>query len=249
MVKDYYKILGVGKNATKEDIKKAYKQLAKKYHPDLNKASDAAERFKELNEAAAVLGDDEKRSQYDQFGDAEAFKKASGARGFDTSDFSFDFGDFESFDFGDIFDRFFGGGTSRRRGPKQGADLRYDMEISMEDAAFGAEKNITIPKLAKCDKCHGSGADSPSDVVSCPDCSGRGRVQRTQKTPFGIFSTTTTCSKCRGRGEYIRKECVVCDGTGIVKKTQKLEIKVPAGAEEGTNLRLSSEGEAGEIGR
>ena len=246
MAKDYYKILGVDRNASKEEIKKAYKQLAKKHHPDINKEAGAAEKFKEINEAAAVLGDDEKRSQYDQFGDADAFKKASGARGFDASDFGFDFSDFGSFDFGDVFDRFFGGGTSRRRGPRQGADLRYDMEITLEDAALGTTKTIAIPKLMKCDKCHGSGAENPSDLVTCPDCHGHGRVQRTQRTPFGIFATTSTCSKCRGRGEYIRNECPLCDGTGVMKKNQRLEIKIPAGAEEGTNLRLSGEGEAGE---
>jgi len=245
--KDYYKILGVNKNATKEEIKKAYKRLAKKCHPDINKGDGAADKFKELNEAAAVLGDDEKRAQYDQFGTtAEQF---SGGRGFDFGDFGF--GDFASFDFGDIFDRFFSGGGGMfgsRRSPKNGSDLRYDSEISLEEAAFGTTKNIIIPRLVRCSKCHGSGAESESDIVKCPDCNGKGMSRRTQRTPFGIFSTTTTCRKCRGSGEFIKNECLGCDGTGVIKKNTKLEIKIPAGAEEGTNLRISGEGEAGEKG-
>ncbi len=249
--KDYYKILGVDKNATKEEIKKAYKNLAKKYHPDLNKGEGAAEKFKAINEAAAVLGDDEKRARYDQFGTtAEQF---AGGRGFDFSDFGFDFGDFASFDFGDIFDRFFSGGGegifgSRRRGPRNGSDLRYDIEITLEEAAFGTTKNIVIPRLTKCNKCHGSGAESESDIVECPDCDGKGMARKVQRTPFGVFSTTTTCRKCKGSGEFIKNECSVCDGTGIVKKNIKIEIKIPAGAEEGTNLRVMGEGEAGEKG-
>jgi molecular chaperone DnaJ len=246
MAKDYYKILGVEKNATKEEIKKAYKKLAKKYHPDLNKSSDATEKFKEINEAAAVLADDQKRTQYDQYGTtADQFK---GFEGFDFSDVMSDIG--SSFDFDSIFESFFGGGfgARRRRGPRRGADLRYDLEITLEEAAKGATKHIVIPRLEQCTKCHGSGAESEADIVNCPECNGSGAQRRTQRTPFGIFSTTTTCGKCRGQGKYIKKECVVCDGTGVVKKTRKLEIKVPAGAEEGTNLRVVKEGEAGEKG-
>lgn len=251
MPKDYYKILGVSKNATKEEIKKAYKQLAKKYHPDVNKESGATEKFKEINEAAQVLGDDEKRAQYDQFGDAEAFKQASGFRGFDFSDFGFDFTDFASFDFGDIFDRFFGGGpftTRARRSPSRGADLRYDMEIILEDAAFGAEKEIFIPRNETCPECSGSGAKRGSSVATCPDCDGTGMIRRTQRTPFGMFSTTTTCRKCRGEGMYIKEECPVCDGTGIVYERRKIKIKIPPGSEEGTNLKIPGEGEAGQRG-
>ncbi len=246
MAKDYYRILGVDKNSTKEEIKKSYKKLAKKYHPDLNKSSDADEKFKEINEAAAILADDQKRTQYDQFGTtADQFK---GFEGFDFSDFMSDIGD--RFDFDSIFESFFGGGhfRSRRRGPRRGADLRYDLEITLEEAAKGAAKHIVIPRLEQCSKCHGSGAESEADIVNCPDCSGSGMQRRTQRTPFGIFSTTTTCGKCRGQGKYIKKECEVCDGTGVVKKTRKLEVKVPEGAEEGTNLRVVNEGEAGEKG-
>ncbi len=248
MAKDYYKILGVGKNATKEEIKKAYKQLAKKYHPDINKDDDASDKFKEINEAAQVLGDDTKRQQYDQFGDADAFKQASGFRGFNASDFGF--GDFASFDFGDIFDTLFGGGGfgggRRRKEPSRGADLRYDMEITLEEAAFGTEKEISIPRNEQCPECGGSGAKSEDDVVECPECGGSGVSRRTQRTPFGMFSTTTTCRKCRGEGKYIKEECDTCDGTGVIHQRRKIKIKIPKGAEEGTNLRISGEGEAGQ---
>jgi len=250
MTKDYYKILGVEKNATKEEIKKAYKKLARKHHPDVNKNDGAADKFKEINEAAQVLGDDTKRQQYDQFGDADAFKQASGFRGFNSSDF----GDFAtSFDFGDIFDQFFGGGSvfgggRQRRQPSRGADLRYDMEITLEEAAFGTEREISIPRNEQCSECKGSGAKSQSDIVTCPDCDGSGMMKRTQRTPFGMFSTTTTCRKCRWEGRYIKKECPDCDGTGIVHKRRKIKIKIPDGAEEGTNLRVSGEGEAGPRG-
>jgi len=252
MAKDYYKILGVNKNATKEEIKKAYKKLARKYHPDVNKDADAAEKFKEINEAAQVLGDDTKRQQYDQFGTAEAFKQASGFRGFDFSDFGFDFTDFASFDFGDIFDRFFGGGTpfggGRRRRAARGADLRYDMEITLEEAAVGTEKEISIPRNETCPECDGTGAKSESDIVNCPDCDGTGMVRRTQRTPFGMFSTSTTCRKCHGEGKYVKEECPNCDGTGVVHERRKIKIKIPQGSEEGTNLRIGGEGEAGQRG-
>lgn len=245
MPKDYYKILGVNKNSTKEEVRKAYKKLAKKYHPDLNKEEDTTEKFKEINEAAAILADDQKRNQYDRFGTtAEQFK---GFEGFDFSDVMSDAG---GFDFDSIFESFFGGGFGgrKKRGPSRGSDLRFDMEISLEEAAKGVVKHISIPKLTKCEKCDGSGAESKSDIVTCPDCDGQGMLRREQRTPFGIFATTSTCRKCQGQGNYIKKECNQCDGTGIVKKTRKLEINIPAGAEEQTNLRISGEGEAGQRG-
>ncbi|MBI2658559.1 molecular chaperone DnaJ [Candidatus Woesearchaeota archaeon] len=239
--KDYYKMLGVGKNATKDEIKAAYKKLAKQYHPDVNKSHDAAEKFKEINEAAAVLGDDSKRSQYDQFGTAgQQFQ--SGFSGFDFSDFMSDIGGF-GMDFDSIFENFFGG-QQRTRRRQRGSDLRYDMEIELEDAAFGAAKTINIPKLEECGKCHGTGAEDKSGIVNCPECDGRGVTTRTQRTPFGLFSTTATCRKCRGEGKYIKNECSECDGKGVVRKTRKIEIKIPAGAADGTNLRIQGEGEA-----
>ena len=247
MAKDYYDILGVEKSATKEEIKKAYKKLAKQHHPDINKEDGASEKFKEINEAAAVLGDDQKRQQYDQFGDADQFKQASGFGGFDSSNFGFDFSDFASFDFGDIFDQFFGGGNrgGRKRGPSRGHDLRFDMEISLEEAAFGVEKEINLPRNEACKKCDGSGAKSSSDVETCSDCNGRGMATRTQRTPFGIFQSTGTCQKCKGEGQTIKSECATCDGTGVVPLKDAITVKIPKGAEEGTNLRVTGKGEAG----
>jgi len=243
MEKDYYKILGVDKDASKEDIKKAYKKLAKKYHPDINKEPDAAEKFKEINEAASVLGDSQKKEQYDRFGTTA---DQSGGGGFDPRDFGgFDFG---SFDFGDIFDQFFSGGRRRRRGPMPGADLRYDMEITLEDAAFGATKYIKVPRLEHCKKCKGTGAESESDIVTCPECNGTGYVRKTTRTPFGIIQQTGACSKCHGNGKYIKETCADCDGTGLVRATRKIEVEIPKGADTGTKLRIPNEGEAGEKG-
>ena len=233
--KDYYKIMGVSKNATLEEIKKAYKQLAKKYHPDLNKDPGSTEKFKEINEAAAILADPQKREQYDKFGTTEGM----GFEGFDFSDFrGRDFG----FDFDSIFDTFFGGG--RRRRPARGMDLRYDLEIDLEDAAFGAKKTLTIPRNETCEKCHGTGAESTSDIATCPECKGSGILKRTQRTAFGYFSTTTNCPKCRGEGKYIKKECYTCDGTGLVRKTRKIEVTIPAGVTDNTRLRITGEGAA-----
>ncbi|MBI2654290.1 molecular chaperone DnaJ [Candidatus Woesearchaeota archaeon] len=244
--KDYYKVLGVSKNSTKDDIKAAYKKLAKQYHPDLNKSSDAAEKFKEINEAAAVLSDDAKKAQYDRYGKtAEQF---GGFEGFDYSDFMSDIGGF-GFDFDRIFETFFGGSYGpRTRRRQRGSDLRYDLETELEDAAFGAKKTIEIPRNEECPKCHGTGAESKSDIVNCDECHGRGVTTRTQRTPFGLFSTTTTCRKCRGQGKYIKNECRECDGRGAVRKTRKIEVKIPEGAVDGTNLRIQGEGEAGEAG-
>ena len=243
--KDYYKILGVSKNASKEEIKAAYKKLAKQYHPDLNKSPDAAEKFKEINEAAAVLGDDQKRAQYDQFGTAgEQFR---GFEGFDFSDIMSGMGGF-GFDIDEMVERIFGGGFSgqaRTRRRQRGSDLRYDLEIELEDAAFGATKTISIPRTEECERCKGTGAEDPDDIVTCNECNGRGVATRTQRTPFGLFSTTTTCRKCRGQGKYVKNECPECDGKGVVRKTKSIEIKIPKGAFDGTNLRLQGEGEAG----
>src|SRR3989338_4779643 len=246
MAKDYYRILGVEKNATKEEIKKAYKNLAKKSHPDLNKGEGSAEKFKEINEAAAVLADDEKRSQYDRHGTtAEQF--GQGFQGFDFSDFMR--GSDVGLDFDSIFESFFGGSFRQgRRGPARGSDLRYDLEITLEEAYSGATKSIAIPRLEKCGKCNGSGAENEKDIVNCADCNGSGVVRRTQRTPFGMLATTMTCRKCHGSGSYIKNPCDECNGKGIVRETRKIEIKIPAGAEEGTNLRIRGEGEAGEKG-
>jgi len=244
MSKDYYKTLGVSKDATREEIKKAYKKLAKKYHPDMNKGDkEAEEKFKEINEAAAVLGDDKKRKQYDQFGTADF-----NGRGFDFS--GFDFGG-TNFDFGDIFESLFGGsgfpfgGNRTRRRNLRGSDLQYGLEITLEEAATGTKKTIAITKMDSCTKCDGTGAESKSGIKTCPDCHGSGMTRQTQKTFFGVFQTTTTCRKCYGEGKVIKDLCNVCDGTGRIRKTKKIPIKIPAGVDNGTRLRVSEEGEAG----
>tara|TARA_Y100000310_G_C20634404_1_gene790410 strand:+ start:179 stop:1258 length:1080 start_codon:yes stop_codon:yes gene_type:complete len=236
--KDYYEILGVSKDASREDIKKAYKKLAKKYHPDLNKEGGAAEKFKEVSEAAAVLGDDTKRQQYDQYGEAGA--EAGGFGGFDYSDFtSSDAG----FNFDDIFESFFGGSRKRRR-RQRGSDLRYDLDIELEEAADGVTKTITVPRLETCENCDGSGAESEDDIETCDDCGGRGQVQRSQRTPFGLFQTTATCRKCNGEGRQITKNCSKCSGDGVVKETRKIDVKIPEGADNGTHLRIGGGGES-----
>ncbi|MCB9359391.1 molecular chaperone DnaJ [Candidatus Woesearchaeota archaeon] len=250
MSEDYYDLLGVSKNSTREEIKKAYKKLAKKYHPDNQETGDA-ERFKKINEAAAVLGDDKKRQHYDQFGTAEGFGQGGGAGGFDFSSFQDAFGGGAG-DFGDIFDHLgdlfggsfgFGSRGGRRRRAK-GNDLRYDIDISLEEAAFGTTKKVEFSRLGKCEACNGSGAESESDIITCPDCNGQGQVRRTQRTPFGLFQTTSACPKCRGEGTSIKNECRKCDGTGLVRETKNLEIKVPAGIDDGMRLRIGEEGDA-----
>lgn len=251
MSKDYYQILGVEKGASKEEIKKAYKRLAKKYHPDINKESGSEDKFKEINEAASVLGDDKKREHYDRFG-TTADNAGSGAGGFG----GFDFRDFSGFGgggdiFGDIFDQFFGGsmgGRSRRGRARRGSDLRYDMEITLEDAAFGTKKTIIIPRLETCSHCKGSGAESESDIRTCSSCNGAGAVKQTRQTPFGIFATTTTCPTCNGAGKEIRRRCSACHGEGRIEKQRKIEVDIPKGVDNGTNLRVTGEGEAGEKG-
>ena len=241
--KDYYKILGVKKEATKEEIKKAYKKLAKKYHPDLNKDPSAAEKFKEVNEAAAVLADPQKRQQYDQFGTADF---GQGAGGFDFRDFAS-----QGFDFENIFENIFSGmgfggfGGGRRQRSRRGRDLLFDLTITLEEAAKGTKKKIEIDKLVECEKCKGTGAEKGSSMKTCEECNGTGVSRQTRRTPFGVFQTQTTCRQCQGRGEYIEDPCPECQGQGRHEKEVEIEVKVPAGVAEGTQLRVKGEGEAG----
>ena len=245
MDKDYYNILGVNRDAGREEIKRAYKRLAKKYHPDINKEAGAAERFKEINEAAAVLGDDKRREQYDRFGTTAS--QFNGFRGFDFSDFSA----FHDFDFDDIFESFFGGNPffSGRRSPRRrGSDIKYELQITLEEAASGTRKKISIPKMETCSRCGGSGAESDSSIEVCESCGGSGYVKRTARTPFGMFSTSSVCSVCRGEGKVIKRACSACRGQGRVERQSGLQVSVPAGVESGTTLRISDGGESGERG-
>jgi molecular chaperone DnaJ len=246
--KDYYKILGVDKSATKEDIKKAYKKLAKEFHPDLNKSSDASEKFKEINEAASVLGDDNKKKQYDEYG-SDAFKYANGGgAGFGSQDFSgFDFSD--RFDFDNIFESFFSGGfggRSRGGGSRshnsRGRDLGYELTISLVEADSGIKKKIKVTKNDECKECSGKGGHNEE---TCSTCKGAGAYRQTQRTPFGIFQTTNTCKTCSGSGIVFKHSCSHCEGTGRVRNSKTLEISIPAGIMDGARLRVNGEGEAG----
>lgn len=242
--KDYYKLLGVGKGATKEEIKKAYKKLALKFHPDRaaeEKKKEYEEKFKEINEAASVLGDDKKRQQYDQFGAAGVGN--GGHRGFDNSDFMSQFRSGNFGDFGDIFDSLFGGG-GRGRGtrPQRGSDLLYETEITLLEATNGIKKTITLNKLEHCEACSGRGA---TEFDQCTTCSGSGHFKQTQRTPFGIFQQTRPCHQCGGKGEVGRSKCEKCSGDGAVRKRKKIDVTIPAGIENGMRLRLRSEGEIG----
>jgi molecular chaperone DnaJ len=246
---DFYKILGVEKGATRDQIRSAYKKLAKKYHPD-NKDTGDTERFKKINEAASVLGDDKKRQHYDQFGSADPYQGA-GQQGFNGFDFRNFGGDFESGDFGDIFDHLgdifggsFGAGGRRGRRRQRGEDLAYDVSITLEEAAFGAKKTISFDHITTCPDCDGTGAEKGSDLAECPDCKGTGRVRRTQRTPFGIIQTAGVCPKCQGQGEIIETECSKCDGTGVVKGKKKLDINIPAGIDDDMRLRVEGHGDA-----
>ena len=245
--KDYYETLGVEKSASVDEIKKAYKKLAKKYHPDLN-ADNKAEseaKFKEINEAYAVLGNEKNRENYDRFGTADG---ASNFSGFDQS--GFDFSNFtENFGFDDLFDSFFGGGSRRstpnRTRARRGDDLRYDIEITLEEVFKGIKKTITVPKFDTCPDCDGSGAKSKSDIHTCETCGGHGAVRKTQRTPFGMFAQTVTCPECHGSGKEIKHKCPTCGGEGRVHVEKKIKVDIPAGIDSGNRLRLGGQGEAG----
>ena len=250
--RDYYEVLGVSKTATQDELKKAYRKLARKYHPDLNKdTEEAAEKFKECNEAYSVLSDDQKRAQYDQFGHA-AFENGGmgGGGGFGGAG---GFGGFGGSGMEDIFDMFFGGqggrgGSRAKSGPQRGADLRFDLEITFEEAAFGLEKEINLYRDETCDHCHGEGAEPGSKVESCPECNGTGYVRFTQNTMFGQMVNERPCSRCKGEGKIISEPCKECRGKGTVKRNKKLKVKIPAGVDNGSRLRVSGEGEAGAKG-
>ncbi|HEX2172827.1 MAG TPA: molecular chaperone DnaJ [Dehalococcoidia bacterium] len=238
--RDYYEVLGVGRTATEEEIKKAFRKLAFQYHPDRNKAADAEARFKEINEAYEVLSDSQKRASYDRFG----HNGPQGMGGFEN------FGGFGGFGgFGDIFETFFGGtATVGRRGPQRGADLRYDLQISFEEAVFGCEKEIELARTETCSACKGTRAAPDSQPQVCPTCQGAGEVRRVQQSIFGQFVNVSACDRCRGEGRVISNPCPQCRGTGKERKVRKLSIKIPAGVDDNSQIRLTGEGDSGSNG-
>lgn len=241
--RDYYEVLEINKGANENEIKKAYRVLAKKYHPDVNPENKAAEaKFKEINEAYEILSDPQKRAKYDQYGHAGVDPNSYGG-----------FSGFEDFDlggFGDIFESFFGnmgfGGSSRRRnGPEKGTDLKSFIEISFEEAAFGVEKEINVNRLESCTECEGTGAKKGTKPTVCNNCKGTGQVQYRQSTPFGQFVNVKNCDHCHGEGKIITNPCPSCQGRGKIKKSKKISIKVPAGIDNEQIISLRGEGEAG----
>ncbi len=238
--RDYYDVLGVGRQATGDEIKKAFRRLARQYHPDVNSSPDAEAKFKELNEAYEVLSDRDKRSVYDRFGHTGP---QAGFGGF--SDFT-GFGGFE-----DIFESFFGGtrtGTSTRRGPVKGADLRHDLAIDFQEAVFGCEREITVFRHESCPNCQGSGAEPGTQPIRCPQCNGTGEVRRQQQTFLGSFVQVTVCPRCKGEREIITTPCTRCRGNRTVQAERSISVKIPPGVDHGTRIRLAGEGEPGDRG-
>lgn len=247
--RDYYEVLGVDKNADDAALKKAYRVLAKKYHPDTNPGDAEAEaKFKEASEAYAVLSDPQKRQQYDQFGHA-AFEGGAGGSGFTNMNMDDIFGSF-----GDIFGDLFGGGfggRSRRadpNAPQRGANLRTQVKISFEEACFGAEKEIEIPSKVECKTCGGNGAKPGTQPIKCGQCGGRGQIVQTQQSLFGMVQNVTTCPACGGKGTVIREKCPDCHGQGYTSKKEKLQVTIPAGIDHGQSVRLRGKGEPGKNG-
>ena len=257
MAKDYYEILGVSKNAPKDEIKKAYRRLAHKYHPDKGSGDDT--KFKEVNEAYQVLSNDSKRQQYDTYGRVYEGAGAGSQPGWDFSGFSQGGGPFAGWDFSsagqegaefdlnDIFDNFFGGQTTGRR-VKRGRDISIDLEISFEESIFGTERKLLLSKLGTCDRCGGSGGEKDSVIEKCSVCQGSGKIHETRKSFFGQFTSLKECSKCVGRGTIHSKKCHQCGGRGLAQKSQEVSIKVPAGINDGEMIRLPGLGEVSQSG-
>lgn len=242
--RDYYEVLGVDKSADDAAIKKAYRVLAKKYHPDMNPGdAEAEKKFKEASEAYAVLSDPDKRRQYDQFGHA-AFEGGAGGGGFGGFDFnSADFSDI----FGDIFGDFFGGGRSRRtsNGPMKGANIRTSVRVTFEEAVFGVEKEIELTLKDECPNCHGSGAKPGTNPETCPKCGGKGQVVFTSQSFFGTVRNVQTCPDCSGSGKVVKEKCPDCNGNGYIASRKKIEVKIPAGINNGQSVRIRDKGEPG----
>lgn len=242
--KDYYSILGVDKSASADKIKSAYRRLAKKYHPDINPSEEAANKFKEINEAYEVLGDDKKRANYDQYGSADGpqFGGAGGAGGFGDF-FSGGGGGFSDI-FSDIFSAFGGGGAQSQRVMEKGDDIFVNIVLSFEEACFGVEKNITFNKIEKCPDCKGTGAKDGKEFTVCPDCKGTGRVRFQQNTMFGTTIREAGCTKCNATGKIIKEKCSTCNGKGYSKISKTVKVKVPAGIDDGQTIRMRGEGNA-----
>ena len=247
--RDYYEVLGVSKGASEDEIKKAYKKMARKYHPDLNPGDKSAEeKFKEVNEAYEVLSDADKRARYDQYGHA-GVDPNFGAGGFGGG---FD-GGFDFSDLGDIFGSFFGGGFGGGRrtnpnAPQRGESIRMAVTISFEEAAFGCEKEVTVERYEACDTCHGSGCAPGTSPEVCPDCHGTGTVQVRRQTPMGVFATSSPCPKCGGKGRIIHQPCKDCRGSGMVRKKKTIQASIPAGIDNGQTISIRGQGNAGKNG-
>jgi len=251
--KDYYESLGLKKDASDADIKKAFRQQAKKYHPDVNPGNSRAEaRFKEINEAYEVLSDSDKKSRYDQFGHAGVDPNFGGGGG---SPFGGGYGGFGGMDFdlGDIFGSIFGGGggatsSRNRNAPRRGERVRASVTITFEEAAFGCEKDVSIQRVEKCDDCGGSGCKSGTTAEKCADCGGRGVVTTQQRTPFGVMQSTADCPKCNGRGKIIHQPCTKCKGLGMVRRNRTIKISIPGGIDNGQTISMRAQGSAGANG-
>ena len=248
--RDYYEVLGVQKGASEEEIKKAYKKMARKYHPDLNPGDkEAEEKFKEVNEAYEVLSDSEKKARYDQFGFAGVDPNFGAGGGGYGGGAGFDFGDLGDI-FGSFFGGGFGGGQTRRNpnAPQRGESIRMNLTISFEEAAFGCEKELTVDRYESCETCHGSGAAPGTSPETCPDCGGSGVVQTRRQTPMGVFASTAPCSRCGGRGKIIKEPCKDCRGSGVVRRQRKIQASVPAGIDNGQTISIRGQGHAGKNG-
>ena len=248
--RDYYEVLGVSKNADASELKKAYRKLAKKYHPDMNPGDKEAERkFKEASEAYEVLSDPEKKARYDQFGHAAFEGGQGGPGGFGAGGFEFNMGDMGDI-FGDVFGDLFGGGRSRRddNGPVRGANIKTSVRISFEEAVFGCSKEIELPLKDECPMCHGSGAQAGYEPVTCSKCNGKGQVMYTQQSLFGMVRNVQTCPECSGTGKVIKNKCRTCSGSGYVTSKKKIQVNIPAGIDNGQSVRIREKGEPGKRG-
>mgnify|MGYP004584837189 CR=1 FL=1 len=247
--RDYYEVLGVSKGASEDEIKRAYKKLARKYHPDMNPGDkEAEEKFKEVNEANEVLSDPEKKARYDQFGfagvDPSYGAGAGGAGGYGGG---FDFGDLGDI-FGSFFGGGFGGGQTRRNGPQRGESIRASVSVTFTEAAFGCEKEVSIQRSEQCASCKGSGCAPGTTPEICPDCHGSGMVQVQQRTPMGVFASSRPCQRCRGTGKIIHQPCADCGGSGAVRKRKTIKVTIPAGIDHGQTISLRGQGNAGKNG-